>query len=167
MRVMKIILRIISIVLTVLLALILCFNLYMIAAQRIFKVRQPTVLGFSCAIVATGSMSGSIKPDDLIITRKRDRYEIGDIITYYGKTSTVTHRITNITADGFITKGDANNAPDPVAVKPADIVGKVVLIVPRFGETAEFFSSAFGLILLAVGIFIISALPTAINRFSK
>ena len=48
---------------------ILLANLYCLAAGRIFKVKAPTVFGCSSAVVLTGSMSGTIEPDDLIITQ--------------------------------------------------------------------------------------------------
>ena len=49
--------------LTVLLALLLALNLYVLAAQRLFHVETPTVFGYSTAVVLTGSMSGTIEPD--------------------------------------------------------------------------------------------------------
>ncbi|MDI6886264.1 MAG: hypothetical protein QMD22_08005, partial [archaeon] len=45
----------------------------------------------------------------------------------------ITHRVINETEDGFKTKGDASEDPDQFTVKPEDVVGKPVVLVPFVG----------------------------------
>ena len=55
--------------------------------------KAPTVFGCSSAVVLTGSMSGTVEPDDLIITHKQSDYTVGDIVMYQTGGTPVTHRI--------------------------------------------------------------------------
>lgn len=146
--------RVVSGIVTVLLLLVLLLNLYRIAAEKVFRVQNPTVFGFSSAVVLTGSMSGAIEPDDWILTRSQDGYAVGDIIMYRSTGSTVTHRIIALESGGYRTKGDANNTADQgKAITQAQIVGKVVAIVPGAGAALRFLRSPLGmLLLLAVGL---------------
>ena len=124
--------------LTVLLALLLALNLYVLAAQRLFHVETPTVFGYSTAVVLTGSMSGTIEPDDLIVSKRQSSYKTGDIITFRSGGSTVTHRITAVTAEGFRTKGDANNAEDGSLVHYKNVIGTPVFTIPGLGYVANY-----------------------------
>lgn len=64
----------------------------------------------------------------------------GDIIQFRKERVTVMHRVVEIqeTEDlrFFITKGDANNAPDLAPVVPEQVVGKVVFKIPKLGWVA-------------------------------
>jgi hypothetical protein len=80
---------------------------------------------------------------------------VGDIITFGKDTETqipTTHRIVAKSETGsFITKGDNNDAPDPITVPTSYIQGKVFLTVPYLGFTLDFAKKPLGFILL-VGI---------------
>ncbi len=67
----RIIRKILSGALTVLLALIVVANVYTLAARGITGRQNVPVFGFSSAVVLTGSMSGAIEPNDMIITHQR------------------------------------------------------------------------------------------------
>ena len=90
--------RVIKISILVIAGIVLLANLYRLAAREIFKVKSPTVFGFSSAVVLTGSMSGAIEPDDLIITRKQsdcdlsDRRYAGDTPHYLRKQKGLPHQ---------------------------------------------------------------------------
>ena len=152
---------------TVLLVLMLAVNLYIIAAQNIFKIKSPTVFGFSSAAVLTGSMSGSIEAGDLIVTKRCTEYNVGDVITFSTIGSTVTHRITEKTSDGFKTKGDANNTVDSDIVTNEQIIGKVVLTLPKGGNIILALKSPLGLLSLLVLIIAITYLPPMIKSRVK
>ena len=67
--------------------------------------------------------------------------KIGDIICFKIKSessTTVTHRIFNITDEGFITKGDANEDPDQWIIKKENIIGKVIAVIPYLGYLGHF-----------------------------
>ncbi len=68
--------------------MLLAANLYVLAAQRL-GVKDPAVLGLRSAVVLTGSMSGAIEPDDLVVTHAETAYAAGDIICRCGRTSCI------------------------------------------------------------------------------
>ena len=90
--------------------------------------------------VLSGSMEPAIKTGSIVIVKPAADYKVGDIITFgkISRTQTpITHRINEIKGLGatriFITKGDANNAPDSKEVRLGEIVGKEILTVPYVG----------------------------------
>lgn len=83
--------------------------------------------------IASGSMSPSIKIGDLVIVEKLSSPQIitlkaGDTIVFSKSDRKVLHRIVSVSVDHlhgttFITKGDANNAPDPWVVEESEVIG--------------------------------------------
>lgn len=132
MREIKIAARITRVVMMVVFVLLLIFNWYFIAARALTG-KNATLFGYSAAVVVSGSMTGTIDVDDMVIIHRQDSYSCGDIITYKSNSSLVTHRIQEITDDGYITKGDANNTPDAEVVTEDKIVGSVVTVIPKVG----------------------------------
>ena len=71
-------------------------------------------------IVKSGSMEPAIKTGALVAVRPAAGYEAGDIITFRTsdnkKIDSTTHRVVEKQAEdgeiSYITKGDANKAPD-------------------------------------------------------
>lgn len=164
-RIGRIAATVIRVVATVLLAALLSINLYRLVAKTVFDNPYPTVCGYYDAVVVTGSMSGAIEVDDLVITHREADYAVGDIITFQSGSSTVTHRIVALEDGGYRTKGDANNAADPGApVAPEAVIGRVVHIVPRVGAVIRFFSSPFGMLCLLGGVFLLLEVPALIER---
>ena len=156
-------LRALEILITVILALLLAAEIYVLAAENIFKKQNATVFGFKTAVVLTGSMSGTIEPNDLIVTRRQKSYSVGDIITYSAGGTPVTHRITAETEDGFTTRGDANNTPDAETVRPKMIIGRVVLI----GVFIRFLRTPQGLLCIIAVILAAAAAREIIGRMKK
>ncbi len=121
--------KIVSGVLSVIAVLLLAFVIYvMVCAARGKPVK---VFGKSLLMVVTGSMEPSIHTGDFIIVESTDASALkeGDIISFYSEQSDikgmlVTHRITEVTDDGFITKGDANPVEDSISVPAKNVVGK-------------------------------------------
>lgn len=161
MRILKSAGRILSILLTLALAFILACNVYLIAARSITGQRQPTVFGYSSAVVISGSMSGTIEVNDMIIARSAESYGPGDIISFDTGSSIVTHRILEVTPEGFITKGDANNTADIQPVTPDQVVGKVVLVIPGVGSLIEGLRTPLGMMcitLLGITLIVVPSL---------
>ena len=103
--------------------------------------------GFFCAIVGSGSMEPTIAIQDMLFIRGAKAYRMDDIVTYVSPRGTlVTHRITGISDDGYITQGDANNIPDE-AVAGQRVLGRVWLVVPRVGGIINGMLSPVGLAL--------------------
>lgn len=97
------------------------------------------LLGFYPTIVASGSMQPTLNVGDIAIVISADpnKIQVGDVIQYWQNEEMIMHRVigSQQTEEGmvFITKGDANSAPDPDPVLPSQIRGKSVLTVPQLG----------------------------------
>lgn len=85
--------------------------------------------GYTFFIVASGSMSGTVDVNDMVIVKITDDFQVGDIVTYQADRYFVTHRIISINKDQIITKGDSNNTEDD-PIGRDKIIGKVVAIFP-------------------------------------
>lgn len=102
-------------------------------------------------LVQSGSMSPSINTGDLVIVKPISKYQKGDIITFLSKNNfSITHRITEIKNNEFITKGDANQVADQETVDINYILGKVIYTIPRFGYLIMFTKTIPGLVILIV-----------------
>jgi signal peptidase I len=91
-------------------------------------------------IVSGHSMEPTFHTGDMIIALPADHYERGQVTPYRvpegdpGEGGLVIHRIHGGNArDGFVMLGDNNPSPDIWTPKPADIVGRQVLLVPKVG----------------------------------
>lgn len=103
--------------------------------------------------VYTGSMEPAIPVGSVVVIKPVDpeTLKIGDIICFQlSQPTSITHRIINITTEGFITKGDANEDPDQWTVKKENVIGKVVLTIPYVGYLGYFVRTPIGFILLIV-----------------
>jgi len=127
-----------------------------IALLLIFSV-LPISGNYKVMVVKSGSMEPKIKQGGIVIVKPAADYKIGDIITFgpYSKTkSPVTHRIYDIKiVDGqpvYITKGDANNAPDSGEVKKRDVLGKVLFSLPYLGYAVDFAKKPLGFALIII-----------------
>lgn len=85
------------------------------------------IFGFSALTVGSGSMETELFVGDVIIIKKCEDYEVGDIVTYnVNNEYLVTHRIIQKNREGFVTKGDNNNMADAEMVTKENIEGKVI-----------------------------------------
>ena len=164
MKVIKTTGRIISLILTILIAFILVCNLYTIAARYIGGRQQPAVFGFSTAVVISGSMSGCLEVNDMVIIREAKDYSVGDVVTFKSGENLVTHRIIARQGEGFVTKGDANNTPDLDLLDPGLIVGRVVAVIPGVGKAIEFMRTPLGIMCVVAVGFALYYVPTLFER---
>lgn len=100
----------------------------------------PITGNFKVLVVQSGSMEPVIHTGSIVIVKPASEYKIGDIITFGPNTKTkapTTHRIHEIKVQNgiptYITKGDANNAPDTKEIRKSEIIGKVLFSVPYAG----------------------------------
>jgi signal peptidase len=112
---------------------------------------------YKVMVVKSGSMEPTIKTGSIVVVKPASDYKIGDIITFgpYSKTKApTTHRIYEMKVEGgepiYITKGDANNAPDTREIKKIDIVGKVLFSVPFVGYAVDFAKKPLGFALIII-----------------
>lgn len=107
--------------------------------------------------VQSGSMEPSIMTGSVVIIKPFDSYQKGDVITVRepgNPKSTLTHRIFEVKESSdsasYITKGDANNAPDSEQRPKANVLGKVIFTVPFAGYPIGFAKTRNGLIILVI-----------------
>ena len=91
---------------------------------------KPNILGYRVLHVVSESMEPTIMTGDFVIGHVIDPedVQVGDIVTYrvLDKDGDLTnyciiHRVIQITNDGFVFKGDNNDAPDDWIVQPKQI----------------------------------------------
>ena len=137
---------------TVKIALIICATT--IAAIFLIFYRPVSLAGDTYyEPVYSGSMEPAIPVGGILIIKpvNPETLKIGDIICFkLSQPTSITHRIKNITDEGFITKGDANNAPDQWTVKKENVIGKVMLTVPFIGYLGYFVKTPIGFIVLII-----------------
>lgn len=98
------------------------------------------LLPIAPSAVLTGSMNPEIEAGDVVLIDRTVHADLskGDIIQFRRNGHTVVHRIVEMTQteDGrtaFITKGDANNAPDSGQVLPDQVIGRYLFRIPKLG----------------------------------
>ena len=108
--------------------------------------------------VQTGSMEPEIMTGSLCFVNHKAAYEsitIGDIIAFKLESGMmVTHRVVEISEEGLITKGDANNAVDANVITDVEYVGKTFYWIPNIGYLMMFIRTRRGII-ISVSVFLI------------
>lgn len=108
------------------------------------------------------SMNPLINTGSVVMVKKQNTYQVGDVISYYvqsdGKEEIITHRILREGGNVYVTKGDANQAIDREVVIPRLVIGKAILIIPYIGFFISFAKGRVGLwlIILLPAILIVS-----------
>jgi signal peptidase I len=134
--------------------------------------------GYRIVPIISGSMSPSIKPGSVAFIIPDHSSKVGDIVSFKEKSTTsgnytgriLAHRIVEqlIKKDDkyFITKGDANSAPDPGYVTKQDIIGKVSIVVPYLGYVSYISLSQWGILffILIPAILLIRSETTLIKK---
>lgn len=160
-KVKKIIIGISSILLVVL----LFFDIYQFICLKVLKKPFSTLNGYALLEVVSSSMYPTIEKGDYILIYTKDKkYHKRDIITFYDKDhNLVTHRIISVSKKGVITKGDFNPTNDSLTVY-SSIVGKYVFRIPNAGNIIRFFRNPITIIVVIIIIFCISYLTVGENK---
>ena len=132
--------RILFILLYILLIPTILFSLFLIVIELGNSKEGPSFFNIELYTVISESMSPRLNINDIVIVKKGyeiESYKKGNIITFIRDNEVITHRIERvISADmrpAFITKGDNNKVEDEEIVKYENIIGKVVLTMPKIG----------------------------------
>jgi len=132
-------------VVSVIVAVVGALALVLAVATHFVPTESFSVAGHPMMVVLSGSMSPAIGTGDMIIDERLSPYEAsrlspGQIITFYpgtGSNTTITHRIYQVKTVGtqvaYVTKGDANDAPDADGVSPSRILGLYDAKIPAAG----------------------------------
>lgn len=118
---------------------------------------------FNAYVVMSGSMLPSIKVKDIVVTKRvpEDRINVKDVITFISPDErfngiTITHRVLEKYYDSSLngyyykTKGDANNVSDEALVPYNNILGKVILKVPKLGYLQDLLASKGALLVIVI-----------------
>ena len=118
--------------------------------------------GWRLYTVQSGSMEPKLKTGSLVLIKPGTDYQVGEVITYRTEaekdlenpTNTVTHRIIEINDSQdpvlYVTKGDANNTPDPAPIREELIMGKLAFALPFVGYLVSFAKTQTGLLVLII-----------------
>ena len=148
----------------VLLIMIALFLLYIGISTKLYKMKGDKFKPkFTLYSIISPSMHPTIKVYDIIIDVRVDKptdIKKNDIITFlstssYSQGLTVTHRVTDVIIDEngkyqYQTQGDNNMSPDAAYAPYENVLGKVVLKVPKFGLVQDFLTNGHGWILVVV-----------------
>jgi signal peptidase I len=120
---------------------------------------RPAFLGGSTSYVRVSgtSMLPTLHDNDVVVVRRHDTYNVGDVVAYTipddqpGPDGYVIHRIVGgSAAEGYITRGDNRETEDAWHPTAADIAGSHVVTVPRLGAVFAWTAQRF-ILGLAVG----------------
>ncbi len=152
---MRLILTIGNYLFTILLCILLGFNLFSLYQRSVHQQQFPMAFGFGYAIVASGSMEPTLAWGDLVVVHHQKNYEVSDIITFKqsGDVRPTTHRIVSIDKQTILTQGDANDSRDAPIAKN-QIFGKAILTIPYVGYFIQFVSSPLGILSLFCLLFL-------------
>jgi signal peptidase I len=119
----------------------------------------PGILGYKTYVVLSGSMEPAIHTGSVLVALPvaPRTLKVNDVIVYNRSdvSESVTHRIIQLNDEGgkpsFITRGDANGAPDSWTVQyNGATAGKIVLSVPLVGYAYHAIASPQGRLLFLV-----------------
>jgi len=112
----------------------------------------PSQLGgpTSYAVLSGNSMEPRLERGDLVLTRAKPSYRVGDVVLYedHETGSRVLHRIIAERNGHFVTKGDNNDFIDPVHPSPDEVVGKFWFSVPGAGTAVAWLKRPVNLVIL-------------------
>lgn len=161
---MKIILKIFKTIFMIIFLILLVVNIILLTSVYVFKSEYPNVFGYTYFEVLTGSMRDEIKEHDIVIVKLNEKnYQIGDIVTYKGKSNLITHRVVEKNGNIITTKGDANNTNDE-PISREKIIGKVVKILNKVGILIKVITDKVTIILVFSMILVFSYIMTLLER---
>lgn len=119
-------------ILPALAGLILGLSLYRWNAETLTGNKMPMPFGYGASVVLSGSMEPSLHVNDLVIIRRSEAVQPGDVVVYQSGNLLVIHRVVSVTEDAIVTRGDANNVSDD-PISPKDVKGVMVWAIPGIG----------------------------------
>ena len=153
-------------------AIILIYNIILIALSSANKISVVNILGYKSYIIKTNSMEPTISINDVVITKKVkiEKIKKGDVITFLQDGEVITHRITQIDDYGnYTTKGDNNNIEDIFKITYENIEGKHILTIPYLGKIVQALDNkiVFLIITLIILIFMLIAIQNQEKRENR
>jgi signal peptidase I len=130
----------------------------------------PSFFGYKPLTVLTNSMEPKISAGDMIFVKETNSSKVKEkeIITFRtDDQKVVTHRVVDVTPEGFLTKGDNNNVEDSWTVTSDRLIGEVAFILPNAGFVAKFISSKIGFSLFVLMPFLLFILIEVFERTNR
>lgn len=154
----SIVIDIVGLVLILLILPLFIINLTMTVQTVMDPDAIPNFMGHTPLVHGTESMVPTFDATDLVIVERPEdpaALQEGDIISFMSGSVIVTHRIINVHTDkegriSYVTKGDANNAPDSGRVYPNQVIGVYEKHYNGLAPFALFLQTTKGLILCCV-----------------
>ncbi|NOY15248.1 MAG: signal peptidase I [bacterium] len=111
--------------------------------------------------VNSGSMRPSLNTGDLAVIDKRAKVGKGKVILFRKRRRFVLHRLIDQQGDMLVTKGDANSSADLFRVKKSDVIGVLLVRIPKLGYLSlvgKFRQTAwyvwFGILIAMIGLWL-------------
>jgi signal peptidase I len=101
----------------------------------------PTIFGEKPLVVISGSMEPTLNVGGILYYHEKDfeDFKVDDVIVYQLEDHIISHRVYDITENGIITKGDANNSYDNLLINENQILGEGTnWCIPLIGYYADF-----------------------------
>lgn len=169
----KIIEKILSIIICIVLLPVVIFNFTLIIKSFINPNKTPEFLGYKTYVIMSGSMEPTIMTGDAIFVKKVTQSEIkeNDVISFLQENTIITHRIVKIEEENgikkYTTKGDNNNTEDREKVKFEQIEGKYQFKINNFGIVIKILKSKITLVSLILIMALIYMYKIRIENKSK
>ena len=159
---MKVFVKIIKVILNIITTIIILAGILFVGLF---------LYGIQPYVVESGSMEPEIKTGSVCFINKKAQYDdmkVGDIIAFrIDSGAFATHRINNITNEGFETKGDANSTVDNFITTRDNFVGKNIFSIPKVGFIVKGIQTPRGKILLGTVIVVLLLAAILIGTPSK
>lgn len=143
-----------------------------IAAVSLFSAPKASGLfGYKNYTVVSGSMEPVLSPGVFIFVEMKPYQAVKekDLITFSSNDEIVTHRVVRKSAEGWITKGDANTIEDQGSIDQNNYIGTVKLIIPYFGHLVIFLQKPYAVAAIAalIGLYLLIGYYYPISRENK
>ena len=116
--------------------IILLYNIFLITKSTLDKTDAKSMFGYRAYVITTNSMEPTINV--IVSGIEKDKIKTDKIVTFEQNNQIITHRIVGIeeTEKGskYVTKGDNNLTKDTEEISYEQILGTIVLKIPRIGN---------------------------------
>ncbi len=161
--ILKFITTIISWTALIILIILAAFFAYYMLGNRLAEKNgskfEPII---SLYTIISPSMTPNINVGDVVVAKKINGPEdikVGDVITFISTSSiskgmTITHRVTEVNQAkngyNYTTKGDNNITPDTSPAEYDNVIGKVILRVPKLGKVQNLVANQGGWLVIVI-----------------
>lgn len=127
-------------------------------------------MGIQSYIVRSGSMEPGMPTGSICMVDTKYEFEkirVNDVIAFRMGNNLVTHRVIQMTEDGFITKGDHNKVDDGLTTTEENYVGKNIMIIPCLGYILSWIQTIKGKIIIvtvALSILVIQMIMRQVSN---